>query len=265
MKTYSCYSCDKEFKNSRSLASHNYKFHSSAQSQATRQVNDFKDDDTSLRESISTAKVTKPGAATISETLVELKALIGSLQKEVQRQEDKIEDLDNHVVKIYSTGITGIENKLEKVTNAVRVQNERFFEDMVYDTLLIRTLLRARGSKTVENRIPELKNATLALSQAFEFDWKQTLLLKKISSASFVDTKEILKENLTEVKDIFSSLPSGHELETVIRGSDAAYTDENGEPDNENTESSATTEDTQNNSQERKSQYFSDSSSEEDE
>jgi hypothetical protein len=31
------------------------------------------------------------------------------------------------VVEIYSTGITGIENKLEKVTNVVRAQNEWFF------------------------------------------------------------------------------------------------------------------------------------------
>jgi hypothetical protein len=69
------------------------------------------------------------------------------------------------------------------------------------------------------------KNAALAQSQAFDFDWNQTLLHKKISSASFVDAKEILEENITEVKDIFSSLPPDHELETIIRGSDDAYTD----------------------------------------
>ena len=243
MKTYSCYGCGKEFKNSRSLASHNYKFHSSAQSPTKSRVND---NETSSSEDSSTATGTKSGTATITETLVELKALIGSLQKKIALQEDKVEDLDNHVVRIYSTEIKSIETKLEKVTNVVRGHNEQFFEDMVYDTLLMRTLLRVRGSKAVENRIKELKNAALAISQAFDFDWNQTQLLKKISNASFADAKEILEENLTEVKDIFSSLPSEHELETMIKGTDGVHTDENSDPENESNESS--TNDSQNES-----------------
>jgi hypothetical protein len=65
------------------------------------------------------------------------------------------------------------------------------------------------------------------------------LLLRKISNGSFTEAQQIFKENVTTVKAIFSSLPPVDELEKIIRGeeSDEAYTDENSEPENENSES----------------------------
>ena len=90
-------------------------------------MHNFKDDTSSLSEDNSIAKITTPDGATIAETLVELKALIGSLQQKVKIQEDKVEDLDNHLVRICSTEITGIENTLEKVENAVNAHSEQFF------------------------------------------------------------------------------------------------------------------------------------------
>ena len=269
MKTYTCFSCEKDFKNSRSLASHNFKFHSSAKSTANTHVHNFKDGDSSLSKVSSSAEFTKSGGATIRETLIELKALIGSLQRRVKLQEDKVDDLDNHVLQIYSTGIKGIENKLEKVTNAVRTYNEQFFEDMVYDTLLMRTLLRGRGIKLVENRISELKNAAIAISQAFDFNRKQTLLLEKISNASFTEAKEILEDNVNFIKDIFSSLPPEHELEAIIRGPDGTATNKNSETEIKSKDSSVVpsaeesdTDDSSPDSQEQLSDDFSKNSSE---
>ena len=258
MKTYSCYACDKEFKTSRSLASHNYKFHSSTQSTPRKHVQNFKDDASNISEDNSFTKTTLPDGATIVETLVELKALMRSLQQKVEFQEEKVEDLDNHLLQVCSTEIADIKNKLGKVVKAHREQS---FEEKVNDILLMRTLLRARGTKTLGNRIQELKNAASAISEAFDLDWNDALLLKKISNAYFTEAKQIFEENIAAVKAIFSALPPEDELEKIIRGeeSDKADIDEKILP----TENNSDNEDASEDSQGEESEEFSESSSEE--
>ena len=149
------------------------------------------------------------------------------------RLQQKVEDLDNHLLEIYSTDISDMKNKLE---NVVKAHDEHLLKEMVHDTLLISTLLRGRGAKTVGDKIQELKNATSAISEAFGFDWNDALLLKKISNASFAETKQIFEENMVAVKAIFSKLPLEDELEKVLRGekSDETDTNENSESEYEN-------------------------------
>ena len=223
------------FKNSRSLASHNYKFHPSTPSTPRRYVHDFKDDTSGLSEDTdnSIAKITPPDGATIVETLDELKGLIRSLKRKVEFQEDKVEELDNQMLRKNSTKITDIANKLGKIENALKEHNEQSFAEMVHDTLVIRTLLSGKGTKTIGNKIQELKNAALAISEAFDFDWNQAQLLRKITDASFTEAKQIFKENVTAVKEIFSTLPPEDELEKIMRGEESgeADTDENSEPE----------------------------------
>lgn len=123
MKIFSCYSCGKEFKNSRSLTLNitRYKSHSSAPSTARSQVNNFKDSDSSISKGSSTATVTKPAAARITPTLVKLNTLIGKLYKKFSYKKREFKTkITIWFVPKYSTGIAGIETKLEKVTEAVR-------------------------------------------------------------------------------------------------------------------------------------------------
>ena len=257
MKTYSCYTCDKEFKTSRSLASHNYKFHSTSKSTPRKHVQNFKDDVSNISEADSITKITPPDGATIAETLVELKALMRSLQQKVEFQEEKVEELDNHLLQVCSTEIADIKNELE---NVVKAHKEQSFEEKVHDVMLMRTLLRARGAKTLGDRIRELKNAASVISGAFDLDWNDALLLKKISNAYFTEAKQIFEENIAAVKTIFSSLPPEDELEKIIRGEESDEADvDKSLPTEDNPENGDASED----SQGEESEEFSESSSEE--
>ena len=124
--------------------------------------------------------------------------------------------------------------------------------------------------KTTENRIKELKNAALAISKAFDFEWNDKLLLEKLSDTSFCDTKEIFEEKFSVVKEIFSSLPPEDELETILRNSDGPYSNEGIETYKESEKSAATgmpyaENDTDSEDASKESQEYSESSSEGDE
>ncbi len=97
MKTYSCYICDKVFKNSRSLASHNYKFHSSTPSTTMKELYNFKDDISVLSEVSAISKIPSKSKVMIDETLTELKTLMKNLEQNVESQENEIRDLNSKV------------------------------------------------------------------------------------------------------------------------------------------------------------------------
>ena len=121
MKIFSCYSCGKEFKNSRSLTLNitRYKSHSSAPSTARSQVNDFKDGDSSISQGSSTATVSNQLLQKSHHCWLNSKPSSENCRKSLARG-DEVEDLDKSLFRKYSTEVAGIENKLEKGTKAVR-------------------------------------------------------------------------------------------------------------------------------------------------
>ena len=248
MKTYSCYICDKTFKNSRSLGTHNYKFHSSTSTSSIPRSHLQGRYDASIQnEGSSSATTTSTDRVVIGDTLNELKAVMKSLKQQVDVQEEKVKEFDNQLFRRNSNRITEMESKIEKIKNALKEHNEHSFENMIHDTLEIQSLLRRDGMRAVKSKIRELKNATLAISEAFDFDWSQAQLLRNISNASFTEAKQFLKENVTTLKKIFSSLPKKSELEKIIRGEESEFgdeieeTDENSESEYDNEENSAET------------------------
>ena len=234
LKTYSCEPCHKLFKSSRSLASHNYKFHPMSKSVMRKQIKDPKDVVSEVAKKHSADISPQSYCTSIAETLDELKKLIRSLQQKSERQEDKIRELDNHIGGGSVAKIADIESRLGKTENTLEEHERLSLEEMIHDTLEIQRLLRGKGAKTVGNRVKELKNAARAVFENFELDWNEALLLKRISIATFNDAKLSAEENATVIKKIFSTLPPDHELENIIRNDESSEvnTDENSEIEN---------------------------------
>ena len=143
MKTYSCYICDKTFKNSRSLGTHNYKFHSSTSTSSIPRSHLQDKYDASIQsEGSSNAKTTSTDRVVIEDTLNELKAVMKSLKQQVDVEEEKVKEFDNQLFRRNSNRITEMESKIEKIKNALKEHNEQSFENMIHDTLEIQSLLR---------------------------------------------------------------------------------------------------------------------------
>ncbi len=96
MNAYSCYICEKTFKNSRSLGTHNYKFHSSTTNTPRNPVHDKHA--TSVQSEYSpSAKTTSINGAVVRETLDELKTIMKSLKQRVDVQKEKVRELDSQM------------------------------------------------------------------------------------------------------------------------------------------------------------------------
>ena len=234
MKTYSCEPCHKLFKNARSLASHNYKFHPMSKSAMRKQIKDPKDIVSGVTKEYSADSLPQSYCPSIAKTLDELKKLIRTLQQKIKDQEDKIEELDNCIGGSSVAKIADIEMRLGKIENTLEEHERLSLEELIHDTLEIQSLLRGKAAKTVGNKIKELKNAARAIFENFELDWNEALLLKRISIATFNDAKHFAKENATAIKTIFSTLPPNHELENIIRDDQSSEinTDENSKIEN---------------------------------
>ena len=222
MKTYSCYTCTKEFKTSRSLASHNFKFHSSKNSVSSEQS--LKTDSSNLC-NISSNRLQGVNGETMSESLVELKTLFGRLNRNFEIQQEKVEDLDKKVLQLCSNETNVMTNKLGKVIEAVKAHNQQSFEEMIHDTLFIQRLLKKGGQTpyTMRNKAMQLKNAALAIYESFSFDWDKKLVLRMIIHSSFAETKEHMKENWSALEAIFSALPPEDELEELLRMEESVF------------------------------------------
>ena len=234
LKTYSCEPCHKLFKSSRSLASHNYKFHPMSKSVMRKQIKDSKDIVSEVTQEHSADSLPQSYCASIAKTLDELKKIIRSLQQKTEHQEDKIKELDNHIGGGSVAKIADIEIRVEKIENTLEEHERLSLEEMIHDTLEIRSLICGKAAKTVGNKVKELKNAARVIFENFELDWNEALLLKRISIATFNDAKHFAEENATAIKKIFSTLPPNRELENIIRDdqSSEVNTDENGAIEN---------------------------------
>ena len=234
MKTFSCEPCHTLFKNSRSLASHNYKFHPMSKSVMRKQIKDSKDIVSEVTQEHSADSLPQSYCASIAKTLDELKKIIRSLQQKTEHQEDKIKELDNHIGGGSVAKIADIEIRVEKIENTLEEHERLSLEEMIHDTLEIRSLICGKAAKTVGNKVKELKNAARVIFENFELDWNEALLLKRISIATFNDAKHFAEENATAIKKIFSTLPPNRELENIIRDdqSSEVNTDENGAIEN---------------------------------
>ena len=161
----------------------------------------------------------------MSESLVELKTLIGRLNRNFEIQQEKVEDLDQKVLQLCSNETNVMTDKLGKVIEAVKAHNKQSFEEMIHDTLFIQRLLKKGGQTpyTMRNKMLQLKNAALAIYESFSFDWDKKQVLRMIIHSSFTETKEHMKENWSTLESIFSALPPEDELEELLRMEDYEF------------------------------------------
>ncbi len=266
MKTYSCYTCNKVFKNSRSLASHNYKFHSSTPSTPMSELHSFKDDDSVQSKDSPISQTQSKSKVLIDETLTELKNLMKNLERNVESQENKIRDLNSQVFlldyrlkditksvneikppqfynyeadiqelqwdnKRHFGKISDIENKLEKIEKILEEDNEQSFDEMIRDILDIQSLLEGNDIETIKSRIPELKNAVIAISKVLidSLSPDQEQLLNSITNATVAEAKDILNNNVSSLQNLFLSLPTENELKRLLGGEKYEFDDNESE------------------------------------
>ena len=270
MKTYSCYTCDKVFKNSRSLASHNYKFHSSTPSTPLTRLHNFKDDISVLSKDSSISKNSSGSKVMLDDTIAELKSLMKNLERNVESQENKIRDLSSQVFmldyrlkgntkslneikspqcynheaelqelqwdnKRHFGKIADIESKVGKIEEILKEDEDQSFDEMIRDTLEIQSMLGRNDIDAIKYRIPELKRASLAISEAFvdSLSPDQEQLLKNIANATVTEAKDFLRNNLSTLQSIFLALPTEDELERLLRGEKYEFDDDDSETDEE--------------------------------
>ena len=171
----------------------------------------------------------------MSESLVELKTLIGRLNRNFELQQEKVDDLDKKVLQLSSNETNVMTDKLEKVIEAVKAHNQQSFEEMIHDTLFIQKLFKKGGQTpyTMRDKTLQLKNAALAIYENFSIDWDNKQALYMIIHSSFTETKEHIIENWSALEAIFSTLPPEDELEKLIRMEESDF-DLNHEVSSEN-------------------------------
>ena len=234
MYSYTCHHCHKDFKNSRSLASHNYKFHSDINSSS-------KD-----RPSFDTISVNSDSGSVSSRTSVslalrELKELMKDMQQRNEIQDSKLRDLDCKIFSIeclkgldqdanrsndydnttelkwetkrQSERIGDLERKIQVLEDSWEEEMDKSSVEIMEDATNIQQLFHNNNVGGIKTQIVALKNGILLLLENFNHIPEVESLLREIYNASFGEAQEILTNNFLAVQKAFTSVSFAPEIE----------------------------------------------------
>ena len=234
MYSYTCHHCHKDFKNSRSLASHNYKFHSDMNSSS-------KD-----RPSFDTISVNSDSGSVSSRTSVslalrELKELMKDMQQRNEIQDSKLRDLDCKIFSIeclkgsdqdanrsrdydntselkwetkrQSERIGDLERKIQVLEDSWEEEMDKSSVEIMEDATNIQQLFHNDNVGAIKTQIVALKNGILLLLENFNHIPEVENLLREIYNASFGEAQEILTNNFLAVQKAFTSVSFAPEIE----------------------------------------------------
>ena len=235
MYSYTCHHCHKDFKNSRSLASHNYKFHSDMNSS------------TKNRPSFDTISVNSDSGSVSSRTSVslalrELKELMKDMQQRNEIQDNKLRDLDCKIFSIeclngsdqlqdanrssdYNTTelkwetkrqserIGDLERKIQVLEDSWEEEMDKSSVEIMEDATNIQQLFQNNNVGAIKTQIVALKNGILLLLENFNHIPEVENLLQEIYNASFGEAQEILTNNFSAVQKAFTSVSFAPEIE----------------------------------------------------
>ena len=234
MYSYTCHHCHKDFKNSRSLASHNYKFHSDMNSSS-------KD-----RPSFDTISVNSDSGSVSSRTSVslalrELKELMKDMQQRNEIQDSKLKDLDSKIFSIeclkgsdqdanrsldydntselkwetkrQSERIGDLERKIQVLEDSWEEEMDKSSVEIMEDATNIQHLFHNNNVGAIKTQIVALKNGILLLLENFKHIPEVENLLQEIYNASFGEAQEILTNNFLAVQKAFTSVSFAPEIE----------------------------------------------------
>ena len=234
MYSYTCHHCHKDFKNSRSLASHNYKFHSDINSSS-------KD-----RPSFDTISVNSDSGSVSSRTSVslalrELKELMKDMQQRNEIQDSKLRDLDCKIFSIeclkgldqdanrssdydnktelkwetkrQSERIRDLERKIQVLEDSWEEEMDKSSVEIMEDATNIQQLFHNNNVGGIKTQIVALKNGILLLLENFNHIPEVESLLREIYNASFGEAQEILTNNFLAVQKAFTSVSFAPEIE----------------------------------------------------
>ena len=234
MYSFTCHHCHKDFKNSRSLASHNYKFHSDMNSSS-------KD-----RPSFDTISVNSDSGSVSSRTSVslalrEMKELMKDMQQRNEIQDSKLRDLDCKIFSIeclkgsdqdanrsrdydntselkwetkrQSERIGDLERKIQVLEDSWEEEMDKSSVEIMEDATNIQQLFRNDNVGAIKTQIVALKNGILLLLENFNHIPEVENLLREIYNASFGEAQEILTNNFLAVQKAFTSVSFAPEIE----------------------------------------------------
>ena len=234
MYSNTCHHCHKDFKNSRSLASHNYKFHSDMNSSS-------KD-----RPSFDTISVNSDSGSVSSRTSVslalrELKELMKDMQQRNEIQDSKLRDLDCKIFSIeclkgldqdanrrsdyddttelkwetkrQSERIGDLEKKIHVLEDSWEEEMDKSSVEIMEDATNIQQLFHNNNVGAIKTQIVALKNGILLLLENFTHIPEVENLLQEIYNASFGEAQEILTNNFLAVQKAFTSVSFAPEIE----------------------------------------------------
>ena len=234
MYSNTCHHCHKDFKNSRSLASHNYKFHSDMNSSS-------KD-----RPSFDTISVNSDSGSVSSRTSVslalrELKELMKDMQQRNEIQDSKLRDLDCKIFSIeclkgldqdanrrsdyddttelkwetkrQSERIGDLEKKIHVLEDSWEEEMDKSSVEIMEDATNIQQLFHNNNVGAIKTQIVALKNGILLLLENFDHIPEVENLLREIYNASFGEAQELLTNNFSAVQKAFISVSFAPEIE----------------------------------------------------
>ena len=237
MYSYTCHHCHKDFKNSRSLASHNYKFHSDMNSSS-------KD-----RPSFDTISVNSDSGSVSSRTSVslalrELKELMKDMQQRNEIQDSRLRDLDCKIFSIeclkgsdqdanrsrdydntselkwetkrQSERIGDLERKIQVLEDSWEEEMDKSSVEIMEDATNIQQLFHNSNVGASKTQIVALKNGILLLLENFNHIPEVENMLREIYNASFGEAQEILTNNFLAVQKAFTSVSFAPEIEFEI-------------------------------------------------
>ena len=259
MYSYTCHYCHKDFKNSRSLASHNYKFHSDINSSS-------KD-----RPSFDTISVNSDSGSVSSRTSVslalrELKELMKDMQQRNEIQDSKLRDLDCKIFSIeclkgldqdanrssdydnttelkwetkrQSERIGSLERKIQVLEDSWEEEMDKSSVEIMEDATNIQQLFHNNNVGAIKTQIVALKNGILLLLENFDHIPEVENLLREIYNASFGEAQELLTNNFSAVQKAFISVSFAPEIEfeSKSEGGDGEEVEEEEDDDEEGEE-----------------------------
>ena len=235
MYSYTCHHCHKDFKNSRSLASHNYKFHSDINSSS-------KDRPSFDTISVDSNRGSVSSRTPVSLALRELKELMKDLQQRNEIQDGKLRDLDCKIFSIeclkgsdqdanmrsrdydntselkwetkrQSERIGSLERKIQVLEDSWEEEMDKSSVEIMEDATNIQQLFHNNNVGAIKTQIVALKNGILLLLENFDHIPEVENLLREIYNASFGEAQELLTNNFSAVQKAFISVSFATEIE----------------------------------------------------
>ena len=234
MYSYTCHHCHKDFKNSRSLASHNYKFHSDMNSSS-------KDHPSFDTISVNSDSGSVSSRTSVSLALRELKELMKDMQQRNEIQDSKLRDLDCKIFSIeclkgsdqdanrsrdydntselkwetkrQSERIGDLERKIQVLEDSWEEEMDKSSVEIIEDATNIQQLFHNNNVGAIKTQIVALKNGILLLLENFNHIPEVENLLREIYNASFGEAQEILTNNFLAVQKAFTSVSFAPETE----------------------------------------------------